>query len=97
MTQALDQQDSVSTLADESEIVEASAAALRNRRPLKDARLKEAAKLGFTRAFVPESARGEGGDAPMALTGVGPLIGLASEIAAQGKRRSAGSRAVGGS
>jgi predicted Zn-dependent protease len=37
------QQDSVSSLADEGEIVRAAAAALRDRRPIKDARLKEAA------------------------------------------------------
>jgi DNA repair protein RadA/Sms len=59
-------------------------------------RLKEASKLGFARAFVPESAGGEGGDSAMTLTPVGPLIGLVSGIAAQGKRRSAG-RAAGGS
>ena len=35
--------DSISALADEDDIVRAAAAALRNRRPLKDARLKEAA------------------------------------------------------
>jgi DNA repair protein RadA/Sms len=51
------------------------------------ARLKEAAKLGFARAFLPETARAEAGDTAMALTTVGPLIDLVGEIAAQGKRR----------
>jgi tetratricopeptide (TPR) repeat protein len=37
------QQDSVSSLADEGEIVRAAAAALRDKRPLKDARLRQAA------------------------------------------------------
>ena len=35
------------------------------------ARLKEAAKLGFTRAIVPEAARGEAGDAGLKITEVG--------------------------
>ncbi|HLY06818.1 MAG TPA: sulfotransferase [Rhizomicrobium sp.] len=39
----LDKKDSASALSDEDEIVQAAAAALRDRRPLKDARLKEAA------------------------------------------------------
>jgi DNA repair protein RadA/Sms len=51
------------------------------------ARLKEAAKLGFARAFLPETARSEAGDTAMALTAIGPLIDLVGEIAAQGKRR----------
>src|SRR5271165_5057012 len=38
------------------------------------ARLKEAAKLGFARAFVPDSAKSEAGDAGMALRAVGPLM-----------------------
>src|ERR1700681_3666731 len=37
------------------------------------ARLKEAAKLGFARAFVPEAARGEGGELGPALTPVASL------------------------
>ena len=48
------------------------------------ARLKEAAKLGFARAFVPETARSEAGDAGMALTTVGPLMEIVSEIAPKG-------------
>src|ERR1700720_490656 len=56
------------------------------------ARLKEAAKLGFARAFVPETARSEAGDAGMALTTVGPLMDIVGEIAPKGaERRGAGS------
>jgi DNA repair protein RadA/Sms len=40
------------------------------------ARLKEAQKLGFIRAFVPETARNEAGDAGIALTAVGPLTDM---------------------
>jgi DNA repair protein RadA/Sms len=49
------------------------------------ARLKEAAKLGFGRAVLPESARGEvGGDAGLSLNTVGGLTSLVAEIAASG-------------
>src|SRR4030088_1430614 len=49
------------------------------------ARLKEAAKLGFGRAVLPESARGEvGGDAGMVLNTVGGLTSLVADIAARG-------------
>jgi DNA repair protein RadA/Sms len=52
------------------------------------ARLKEAAKLGFGRAVLPESARGEaGGDAGLSLTSVGGLTSLVAEIAARGSPR----------
>ncbi len=52
------------------------------------ARLKEAAKLGFGRAVLPESARGEsGGDAGLSLTSVGGLTTLVAEIAARGTPR----------
>jgi DNA repair protein RadA/Sms len=53
------------------------------------ARLKEAAKLGFGRAVLPETARGEpgGGDAGLSLTSVGSLTSLVAEIAARGKAR----------
>jgi DNA repair protein RadA/Sms len=52
------------------------------------ARLKEAAKLGFGRAVLPESARGEaGGDAGLALNPVGGLTTLVAEIAARGNPR----------
>ena len=50
------------------------------------ARLKEAAKLGFTRAIVPESARGESIDAGIRLTDVGSLSTLVADIAARGSR-----------
>ncbi len=51
------------------------------------ARLKEAAKLGFARAFVPEAVRSEAGDAGMALTGVGPLVDIVGQIAPKGADR----------
>jgi DNA repair protein RadA/Sms len=48
-------------------------------------RLKEAAKLGFGRAVLPESARGEvGGDAGLSLNTVGGLTTLVADIAARG-------------
>ena len=43
MAPDLDQHDSVLALADEGEIVKAAATALRQKRPLKNARLREAA------------------------------------------------------
>src|SRR6202167_3824011 len=52
------------------------------------ARLKEAAKLGFGRAVLPESARGEaGGDSGLSLNPVGGLTSLVAEIAARGSPR----------
>src|SRR6266403_1594168 len=49
------------------------------------ARLKEAAKLGFGRAVLPESARGEvGGDAGLVLNTVSGLTSLVADIAARG-------------
>ncbi|HEY4205011.1 MAG TPA: DNA repair protein RadA, partial [Xanthobacteraceae bacterium] len=52
------------------------------------ARLKEAAKLGFGRAILPESARGDvGGDAGLSLNTVGGLTSLVAEIAARGTPR----------
>jgi DNA repair protein RadA/Sms len=45
------------------------------------ARLKEAQKLGFIRAFVPETARNEAGDAGIAVTAVGPLTDMVRGIA----------------
>src|SRR5438128_3798787 len=55
------------------------------------ARLKEAAKLGFGRAVLPESARGDvGGDGGLALHTVGGLTGLVADIAARGSPRNAG-------
>jgi DNA repair protein RadA/Sms len=56
-------------------------------------RLKEAAKLGFTRAVVPEAARNEAGDgglkASQMATYVGGLTTLVADIAALGKPRTA--------
>jgi DNA repair protein RadA/Sms len=59
------------------------------------ARLKEAAKLGFARAFAPETARSEAGDAGMALTTVGPLMDIVSGIAPKGAGVRAGPDASG--
>ena len=51
------------------------------------ARLKEAAKLGFARAVLPETARGDaGGDAGMSLTSVGSLTSLVADIASKGRK-----------
>jgi len=55
--------------------------------PQAAARLKEAQKLGFARAFVPETSRGEAGDLALALTTVGPLLDLVAQIAPQGGSR----------
>jgi DNA repair protein RadA/Sms len=50
------------------------------------ARLKEAAKLGFARAVIPQSAAGEGsGDLGLTLEPVASLSHLAADIAALGK------------
>ncbi len=58
-------------------------------------RLKEAAKLGFGRAVLPEPGRGEiGGDAGLTLNAVGSLTTLVAEIAARGSPR--GNRSSGG-
>jgi len=51
------------------------------------ARMKEAAKLGFTRAFAPEAARGEAGaDAGLGITAIDSLTELVAGIAAAGSR-----------
>ncbi len=51
------------------------------------ARLKEAAKLGFKRAILPELTRGDGaGEAGLTLNAVGSLTELVAEIAAKGKK-----------
>jgi DNA repair protein RadA/Sms len=52
------------------------------------ARLKEAQKLGFARAILPEAARGEAPEAGpgFALTPVGMLVNLVSDIAARGEK-----------
>jgi DNA repair protein RadA/Sms len=53
-------------------------------------RLKEAAKLGFGRAVLPESARGDGGgDAGLSLNTIGGLSSLVADIAARGTPRAA--------
>jgi len=59
------------------------------------ARLKEAQKLGFARAVVPEAVRSEATDPGLALNGVGTLLGLVSEIAARGDKSRANQRRSG--
>jgi len=60
------------------------------------ARLKEAQKLGFARAIVPEAARTEGGtEAGLALQPVGLLSGLVADIATRGSPPRRQARAVG--
>jgi DNA repair protein RadA/Sms len=50
--------------------------------PQSAARLKEAAKLGFSRAVLPEAARGEAdADSRMTLNTVGALVNLVADIA----------------
>jgi len=49
------------------------------------ARLKEAAKLGFTHAVVPETARTETAEPGLKVTDVGSLASLVADIAARGK------------
>ena len=49
------------------------------------ARLKEAAKLGFNRAIVPEAARSEMAEPSLKVTDVNSLAGLVADIAARGK------------
>jgi DNA repair protein RadA/Sms len=48
------------------------------------ARLKEAAKLGFTRAVIPEAARAETGEPGLKITNVASLSSLVADIAARG-------------
>ncbi|HEX5211130.1 MAG TPA: DNA repair protein RadA [Pseudolabrys sp.] len=50
------------------------------------ARLKEAAKLGFTRAVVPDNARAEAGEPGLKVTDVASLASLVADIAARGTR-----------
>jgi DNA repair protein RadA/Sms len=59
------------------------------------ARLKEAAKLGFARAIIPQSAAAEGGgDLGLTLSTVQSLSDLAADIAALGKTASRASRSA---
>jgi DNA repair protein RadA/Sms len=49
---------------------------------------EEAAKVGFTRAFVPEVARGEAAsESGLTLTTIGTLASLVADITARGKNR----------
>jgi len=54
------------------------------------ARLKEAAKLGFTCAVVPEAARSEAGEPALKISDVANLTNLVADIAARGNRGTAG-------
>jgi DNA repair protein RadA/Sms len=54
------------------------------------ARLKEAQKLGFARAIVPEVARMEGNETGLKVTTVGALANLVAEIAAAGPEMARG-------
>jgi DNA repair protein RadA/Sms len=59
-------------------------------------RLKEAAKLGFTRAFAPASPRTEVDGARIATTPVGSVASLVAVIAAAGvEAKSTRARATG--
>src|SRR4249920_1628267 len=49
------------------------------------ARIKEAAKLGFNRAIVPDTARSELAEPSLKVTDVNSLAGLVADIAARGK------------
>jgi DNA repair protein RadA/Sms len=51
------------------------------------ARIKEAAKLGFNRAVVPEAAHGENADPVLKIIDVANLANLVADIVAQGKPR----------
>ena len=53
------------------------------------ARIKEAAKLGFNRAIVPEAARGETADHSLTIGDVTNLANLVADIIAQGRPRMA--------
>lgn len=57
------------------------------------ARLKEAAKLGFGRAVIPEGGRDAALDAVLSLTTVGSLASMVADIAAQGAAESAARKA----
>jgi DNA repair protein RadA/Sms len=53
------------------------------------ARLKEAAKLGFTRAIIPDAARAEAGEPDLRITDVAILANLVADIATGGSRGTA--------
>jgi len=56
--------------------------------PQTAARLKEASKLGFVRAFVPESAKAEAASEPqLTISANNTLSGLVADIAARGTNR----------
>ena len=47
-------------------------------------RLKEAAKLGFARAFAPDSAGNEGAESGLNVTAIGALSALVADVAEKG-------------
>jgi DNA repair protein RadA/Sms len=55
--------------------------------PQPAARLKEAQKLGFARAVIPQAVHGETSETELAVTAIGSLANLVAEIAAQGVDR----------
>jgi DNA repair protein RadA/Sms len=54
------------------------------------ARLKEAAKLGFTRAVIPEAPRADIAEPSLKITDVASLSSLVADIAARGTRGTGG-------
>jgi DNA repair protein RadA/Sms len=53
-------------------------------------RLKEAQKLGFTRAVLPEAARGEVNEPGLTLAPVGILANLVADVASRGSESGRG-------
>jgi DNA repair protein RadA/Sms len=51
------------------------------------ARLKEAQKLGFARAVIPQAGRADSADTDLAVTAMSSLASLVADIAAQGAER----------
>ena len=51
------------------------------------ARLKEAQKLGFARAVIPDSAKTDAKDSGMSITSIAGLQALVAEIAALGSEQ----------
>ncbi|MEQ8326066.1 MAG: DNA repair protein RadA, partial [Parvibaculum sp.] len=59
-----------------------------------DARLKEAEKLGFSRAILPAGAARTRGPAALTFTEISDLAGLIAKLAAGGDKGSGGRRAA---
>jgi len=49
--------------------------------------LKEAQKLGFARAVIPESAKGDAKDSGLSINAIGGLQALVADIAARGSEQ----------